>query len=114
VRVGDGGGAKGSLRSIGLTLVIERDCPRFWMNAEPVWISRDCGSNTIQLRSFKRREATSHPEKESDMVQTHGVLICLYEVLLHAECEEAVSYAQATYVARDLIDRSAEHVDSED
>jgi hypothetical protein len=75
---------------------------------------------------------TSHPEKESDMdtlqalnrlektiegqrhllLQTHGVLTCLYEVLLHAECEEAVSYAQATYVARDLIDRSAEQVDS--
>jgi hypothetical protein len=75
---------------------------------------------------------TSHPEKESDMdtlqalnrlektiegqrdllLQTHGVLTCLYEVLLHAECEEAVSYAQATYVARSLIDRSAEQVDS--
>jgi hypothetical protein len=63
------------LRSIGLTLVIERDDPRFWM-------------------------------------QTHGVLTCLYEVLLHAECEAAVSYAQATDVARDLIDRSAEQVDS--
>jgi hypothetical protein len=36
----------------------------------------------------------------------------LYEVLLHAECEEAVSYAQATYVARGLIDKSAEEVDS--
>jgi hypothetical protein len=61
----------------------------------------------------------SHPNKESDVdtltapnrlektieaqrqlqLQAHGVLTCLYEVLLHAECEEAVSYAQATYVA---------------
>jgi hypothetical protein len=40
------------------------------------------------------------------------VLTCLYEVLLHAECDEAVSYAQATYVARGLVDRSAEEVDS--
>ena len=46
------------------------------------------------------------------LLQAHGVLTCLYEVLLQAECEEAVSYAQATYVARSLIDRSAEQVDS--
>jgi hypothetical protein len=44
-------------------------------------------------------------------LQAHGVLTCLYEVL-HAECEEAVSYAQATYVARGLIDKSAEELDS--
>jgi hypothetical protein len=45
-------------------------------------------------------------------LQTHGVLTCLYKVLLHAECEAVVSCAQATYVARDLIDRGAEQVDS--
>jgi hypothetical protein len=33
-------------------------------------------------------------------------------VLLHADCDEAVSYAQATYVARGLIDKGAETVDS--
>ena len=85
----------------------------------------DGGKNTAE-------RLTSHPNKESDMdtlqalnqlektiegqrhllLQTHGVLTCLYEVLLHAECEEAVPYAQATYVARNLIDRSAEQVDS--
>jgi hypothetical protein len=31
---------------------------------------------------------------------------CLYEVLLHAEGEEAVSYAQATYVAASFIKAS--------
>mgnify|MGYP000075786686 CR=1 FL=1 len=33
-------------------------------------------------------------------------------LLLHADCDEAVSYAQATYVARDLINKGAEEVDS--
>jgi hypothetical protein len=46
------------------------------------------------------------------LLQAHGVLTCLYEVLLHAEGQEAVSYAQATYVARGLIDRGVEAVDS--
>jgi hypothetical protein len=46
------------------------------------------------------------------LLQAHGVLTCLYEVLLHADCDEAVSYAQATNVARDLINKGAEEVDS--
>jgi hypothetical protein len=51
-------------------------------------------------------------EQRSLLLQAHGVLTCLYEVLLHAEHEEAASYAQAAYVARGLIDKSAEAVDS--
>jgi hypothetical protein len=62
-------------------------------------------------------QALNHLEKTIEvqrdlLLQAHGVLTCLYEVLLHAECDEAVSYAQATYVARSLIDRGAEEVDS--
>jgi hypothetical protein len=63
------------------------------------------------LTAINRLEKTIG-EQRSLLLQAHGVLTCLYEVLLHAECEEAVSYAQATYVARGLIDRSAETVDS--
>lgn len=37
------------------------------------------------------------------LLQAHGVLTCLYEVLLHADGEQAVSYAQAAYVAASLI-----------
>jgi hypothetical protein len=51
-------------------------------------------------------------EQRQLQLQAHGVLTCLYEVLLHADCEEAVSYAQAAYVARGLISRSAEELDS--
>ena len=39
------------------------------------------------------------------------MLSCLYEVLLHAEGEEAVSYAQAAYVAASLINKSVEELD---
>ena len=39
------------------------------------------------------------------------MLTCLYEVLLHADGEEAVSYAQAAYVAANLINKSVEELD---
>ena len=41
------------------------------------------------------------------LLQAHGVLTCLYEVLLHADGEQAVPYAQAAYVAASLIKRDA-------
>jgi len=44
--------------------------------------------------------------------QAHGVLTCLYEVLLHADGEQAVPYARAAYVAASLINKSAEELDS--
>jgi hypothetical protein len=63
------------------------------------------------LKALNRLEKTIE-EQRNLLLQAHGVLTCWYEVLLHAECEEAVSYAQATYVVRGLIDKSAEEVDS--
>ena len=51
------------------------------------------------LQALNRLETTIEDQRHL-LLQTHGVLTCLYEVLLHAECDEAVSYAQATYVAR--------------
>jgi hypothetical protein len=44
-------------------------------------------------------------------LQTQGVLRCLYEVLLHAECNDAVFYAEAAHVAANLIN-TAEELDS--
>ena len=63
------------------------------------------------LKALNRLEKTIESQRNL-LLQAHGVLTCLYEVLLHADCDEAVSYAQATYVARDLINRSAEEADS--
>ncbi|HXS88801.1 MAG TPA: hypothetical protein VN705_05595 [Steroidobacteraceae bacterium] len=69
------------------------------------------GTTDETLRALNRLEKTIEAQRNLQL-QAHGVLTCLYEVLLHAECEEAVSYAQATYVARALINKSAEELDS--
>ena len=63
------------------------------------------------LNALNRLEQTIEAQRQLQL-QAHGVLTCLYEVLLHAECEEAVSYAQAADVARALINKSAEELDS--
>ena len=46
------------------------------------------------------------------LLQACGVLKCLYEVLLHAEGEDAVLYAEAAHVAANLINTTAEELDS--
>ena len=69
------------------------------------------GTTDETLKALNRLEKTIEAQRNLQL-QAHGVLTCLYEVLLHAECDEAVSYAQATYVARNLINKSAEELDS--
>ena len=56
-------------------------------------------------------EHTIEAEREQ-LMQAHGVLACLYDVLLHAEGDDAVSYAQAARAAASLIDRTVERLDS--
>ena len=51
-------------------------------------------------------------EQRELLLQAHGVLTRFYEVLLHADGEQAVPYAQAAYVAASLINKSAEELDS--
>lgn len=46
------------------------------------------------------------------LLQAHGVLTCLYEVLLHAQCDDAVAYAHAAHAAASLIDSTVERLDS--
>jgi len=50
--------------------------------------------------------------QRAQLLQAHGVLRCLYEVLLHAECDEAIFYAEAAHVAANLINNTAEGLDS--
>jgi hypothetical protein len=42
----------------------------------------------------------------------HGLLRCLDEVLLHAQCDEAVFYAAAAPVVANLIHQTAAELDS--
>ena len=46
------------------------------------------------------------------LLQAHGVLRCLYEVLLHAEGDDAVVYAEAAHVAANLVNNTVEELDS--
>lgn len=46
------------------------------------------------------------------LLQAHSVLVCLYEVLLHADGEDAVVYAEAAHVAANLVSNSVDELDS--
>lgn len=46
------------------------------------------------------------------LLQVHSVLHCLYEVLLYAEGEDAVMYAEAAHLAAMMVDESATQLDS--
>lgn len=46
------------------------------------------------------------------LLQVSSVLHCLYEVLLYAEGDDAITYAEAAHLAANLIDESVERLDS--
>jgi hypothetical protein len=48
------------------------------------------GTTDDTLKALNRLEKTI-AEQRNLQLQADGVLTCLYKVLLHAECEEAVS-----------------------
>ena len=72
-----------------------------------MWSTRDLGRQKVGGRSVMEVSG-----KRAQLLQAHGVLTCLYEVLLHADGEQAVQYAQAAYVAASLINKGAEELDS--
>jgi hypothetical protein len=46
------------------------------------------------------------------LLQVHSVLHCLYDVLLYAEGEDAITYAEAAHLAAMMVDESAAQLDS--
>jgi hypothetical protein len=46
------------------------------------------------------------------LLQVHSILHCLYEVLLYAEGEDAIMYAEAAHLAAMMVDESATQLDS--
>ena len=46
------------------------------------------------------------------LLQAHSVLHCLYEVLLYADGEDSVTYAEAAHLASMLVDDVIEQLDS--
>ena len=62
------------------------------------------------------RSPTTHFEQhiESErrrLLQVHSVLHCLYEVLLYAEGEGAIMYAEAAHLAAMMVDETAAQLD---
>jgi hypothetical protein len=57
-----------------------------------------------------RLEQTIEAER-GKLLQANAVLRCLYEVLLYADGEDAVTYAEAAHVVAALIDDSVARLD---
>jgi hypothetical protein len=73
--------------------------------------------DTSKVRPSRNPSARTQLEQtieaeRNELLQAHGVLACLYEVLLHAEGDDAIAYAQAAHAVASLIDRSVERLDS--
>lgn len=62
-------------------------------------------------REQSRLEQTIETER-SKLLQANAVLRCLYEVLLYADGEDAIQYAEAAHVVSTLIDDSVARLDS--
>jgi hypothetical protein len=61
-------------------------------------------------REQGRLEQTIEAER-SKLLQANAVLKCLYEVLLYADGEDAIQYAEAAHVVSTLIDDSVARLD---
>lgn len=69
------------------------------------------GRNQSVAPARRQLEQTIEAQR-AQLLQAHGVLTCLYEVLLHAEGDDAVTYAEAAHVAANLINNTVEELDS--
>jgi hypothetical protein len=69
-------------------------------------------ANTDDTAKVKSRLEQTIEAQRAQLLQAHGVLTCLYEVLLYAEGDDAVAYAQAAHAAASLINKSVENLDS--
>ena len=70
------------------------------------------GDRTVSKRPAITRIERAIEAQPEQPLQAHGVLTCLYEVLLCAEGDDAIDYAQATHAAASLINKSVEDLDS--
>lgn len=61
-------------------------------------------------REQSRLEQTIEAER-GKLLQANAVLRCLYEVLLYADGEDAIQYAEAAHVVSTLIDDSVARLD---
>ena len=69
---------------------------------------------SAETRSSPRPNSLSKAieAERMQLLQAHAVVHCLYEVLLHAEGDDAIYHAEAASVAAKLISESVERLDS--
>jgi hypothetical protein len=70
------------------------------------------GDRKVTNRTALTRLERAIEAQREQLLQAHGVLTCLYEVLLYAEGDDAINYAQAAHAAARLINKSVEDLDS--
>ena len=87
-------------------------------NSKPARVSAEtsappaAGDRKVSKGSaLTRLERTIEAQREQ-LLLAHGVLTCLYEVLLYAEGDDAINYAQAAHAAAQIINKSVEDLDS--
>ena len=70
------------------------------------------GDHKVSNRPPVTRIERAIEAQRAQLLQAHGVLTCLYEVLRYAEGDDAINYAQAAHAAAMLINKSVEDLDS--
>ena len=85
-------------------------------NSDPARVSAETspaeGDRKFPTRSALTRLERAIEAQRAQLLQAHGVLTCLYEVLLYAEGDDAINYAQAAHAAVRVINNSVEDLDS--
>lgn len=79
--------------------------------------ARETTASSVSAETSRSTTATTLLEQAIErerrrLLQVHSVLHCLYEVLLYAEGEDAIMYAEAAHLAAMMVDESAMQLDS--
>ena len=81
-------------------------------NSDPTHVSAEtspaAGDHKVSNRKPVTRIERAIEAQREQLLQAHGVLTCLYEVLLYAEGDDAINYAQAAHAAARLVNKSVE------
>jgi hypothetical protein len=85
-------------------------------NSDPTRVSAEtspaAGDHKVSNRKPVTRIERAIEAQREQLLQAYGVLTCLYEVLLYAEGDDAINYAQAAHAAARLVNKSVEDLDS--
>ena len=79
-------------------------------NSDPTRVAAEtlpaAGDHKVSKRKAVTRIERAIEAQREQLLQAYGVLTCLYEVLLYAEGDDAINYAQAAHAAARLCHRA--------